>query len=141
MGDYVKRLRQEQIDCEGYDGNPSTPQITGGVGKIADLSQPLDLNRSFDWVLSLEVGEHLPQEYETTFIENLDRHSSRGIVLSWAVIGQGGHGHFNERNNSYIKGVMAQYGYLNDLAAESGLREQSTLEWFQNTIMVFRRGR
>ncbi len=139
MGDYVKALRASGIDCEGYDGNPDTFQMSGGVAGVKDLSKPFDLQKKFDWVLSLEVGEHLPKVYETIFIENLHRHNAKGIVLSWALEGQGGDGHFNEQNNDYVKKVMAQYGYVNDQEAENELRRQSTLPWFKNTIMVFRK--
>jgi cyclopropane fatty-acyl-phospholipid synthase-like methyltransferase len=97
------------------------------------------LRKQFDWVLSLEVGEHLPKEFERIFIENLHRHNVKGIVLSWALKGQGGEGHFNEQNNGYIKELMAQYGYVNDIAAENALRNEAMLWWFRNTVMVFRR--
>ena len=139
MGDYVKVMHYYQIHCEGFDGNPNTYNLTGGVGHVADLSQPLDLDQKYDWVLSLEVGEHLPKAYEKTFIENLDRHNTYGIVLSWAVKGQGGYGHFNEQNNDYVKDLLAQYGYINDIEAENELRRRSTFSWFKNTVMVFRR--
>ena len=95
-----------------------------GGPHVIDLSEPIDLGKKFDWVLSLEVGEHLPKKFERIFIENLDRHNLRGIVLSWDLKGQGGYGHFNEQSNEYIKSVMATYGYANDIAAESRLREK-----------------
>jgi hypothetical protein len=135
--DYVKILRSHQIFCEGYDGNPDTFKLSGGVARVADLSQPLDLGKKFDWVMSLEVGEHLPKEFEKTFIENLSRHALHGIVLSWAIQGQGGFGHFNEQDNDYIKSVILPYGYTNDIYAENMLRNYSRLPWFKNTIMVF----
>ena len=56
----------------------------------------------------------------------------------WAVKGQGGTGHFNEQNNDYIKRIFAQLGWYNDLEAENQLREQATVSWFKNTVMVFR---
>ncbi len=139
MGDYMRVILDHQIPCEGYDGNPDTPRLTLGLGLVLDLSEPVDLGKRFDWVLSLEVGEHVPPEFETTFIENLDLHNTKGIVLSWAVKGQGGFGHYNCQDNEYIKELFAQYGYLNDPAAEEELRRRSTFFWFKNTLMVFRR--
>jgi len=139
MADYVKVLQENQFECEGYDGHPDTPKLTQGRAKVQDLSKRFDLNKRFDWVLSLEVGEHIPFKYERIFIENLVRHNTKGIVLSWAERGQGGNGHFNERENWYIKKVLAKYGYTNDLTAENGLRAQTSLGWFKRTIMVFRK--
>ena len=138
-GDYVKVLLSNQIDAIGYDGNPDTPKMTDGVGHVLDLSKSFDLNRSFDWVLSFEVGEHLPKEYERIFIENLNNHNNKGIILSWAIEGQTGFGHFNERNNDYIKKIFTEYGYLNDLESENDFRMKAAIPWFKNTIMVFRK--
>ncbi|MCX6990628.1 MAG: glycosyltransferase family 25 protein [Chlamydiae bacterium] len=139
VGDYVKTLRQQEIQCDGYDGNPESPKISGGIVKVLDLSQSFSLEKRFDWVLCLEVGEHLPKKYETTLIENLHKHNAKGIILSWAVKGQGGYGHFNEQSNDYVKDMMSRYGYENDIEAETILRHSSSLPWFKNTIMVFRK--
>lgn len=139
--DYVKNFLRNDLSCEGYDGNPDTPKLSKGLAKVADLSAPFDLGKKYDWVISLEVGEHLPKQFERTFIENLDRHCKKGIVLSWAVKGQGGFGHFNEQNNDYIKNIMTQYGYANDIDAENTLRKSSKLWWFKSTVMVFRKNK
>lgn len=139
MRDYVKTLLAANFLCEGYDGNPDTYELSGGVADVQDLSEPFDLGDRFDWVLSLEVREHLPSLYESTFIENLDRHASKGIILSWAIKGQGGFGHFNEQDNAYVKAAMKELGYVNDVVSERKLRRQSSLPWFKNTIMVFRK--
>lgn len=137
-GNYTKLLGQE-INTDGFDGNPNTVELTNGLCSVLDLSQPVDLNREYDWVLSLEVGEHIPKEYETTFIYNLHRHNTKGIVLSWAIPGQGGHGHFNEQSNEYITEKFTELGYVRDQEKETVLRNSSTFFWFKNTIMVFRK--
>ena len=51
-----------QIDID--DGNPITPKMTGGIGKVLDLSKRFDLEKKFDYVISVEVAEHIPKEYE-----------------------------------------------------------------------------
>ncbi len=138
MGDYVKAFLTHELFCKGYDGNPNTYQLSKGVASVADLSKPLTLE-TYDWVMSLEVGEHLPKKAERTFIENLHRHNKKGIILSWAVKGQTGFGHVNEQNNDYIKQLMSEYGYVNDLEAEALLKKEASLRWFKNTLMVFRK--
>ena len=139
LGDYVKAFINAGFNCEGYDGNPDTYRITNGVAQVLDLSQPFDLYKKFDWILSLEVGEHLPKCYEECFIENLNKHNVSGIVLSWAIVGQGGFGHYNCQDNDYIKNIFLNLGYYNDVDAEQILRKKSSLSWFKNTIMVFRK--
>lgn len=140
IGAYVMQLRNRGIKADGYDGNPHTPEFTKGICQVQDLSQPFQLDKTFDWVMSLEVGEHLPQQYETIFIENLMRHAKKGILLSWAVKNQGGTGHFNEQDNDYIKAIFAKYGYINDLEAEKKLRDKAQCCWFSHSLMVFRKG-
>lgn len=139
MGDYLKVFLRDQIQCVGYDGNPDSAKMTNGLVQVLDLSQPFDLKKQFDWVLCLEVGEHIPKQYEQTLIENLDKHAKVGIILSWAIKGQGGYGHFNEQDNGYVKDLMAKYGYENDLEQEKYLRKCAYLPWFKNTVMVFRK--
>lgn len=138
-GDYVNYFLKNKIDAVGYDGNPVTEMASGGTCFVLDLSKPVYLDKQFDWVMSLEVGEHLPKEYEMIFIENLTRHVKGGLILSWAIKGQGGTGHFNEQNNDYIKEIFARFNWINDIEAENRLREQATTaDWFKNTLMVFR---
>lgn len=138
MGKYVQAFRNHGLDATGFDGNPNTPELTNNTCKVLDLSVPTQLE-PFDWVMSLEVGEHLPKTFEDIFINNLHNNNKCGIVLSWAVKGQGGHGHFNEQNNDYIKSKVCGLGYINDTESESTMRTMSSLSWFKNTIMVFRR--
>jgi len=139
MGNYVKTFRQKNINAIGYDGNPNTPELTNNLCDVLDLSIPKIFDEPFDWVMSLEVGEHLPPQFEDIFINNLHNNNKYGIILSWAIIGQGGHGHVNEKNNDYIKSKICKLGYANDVKSENKLRRDSTLGWFKNTIMVFRK--
>ena len=139
MGKYVETFQKNDIDAIGFDGNPNTPELTNHRCKILDLSVPITFDEPFDWVMSLEVGEHLHPEFEDIFMHNLHSNNKHGIVLSWAIKGQGGHGHFNEQNNDYIKSKICELGYLNDIKSENKLRKDSSLYWFKNTIMVFRK--
>jgi cyclopropane fatty-acyl-phospholipid synthase-like methyltransferase len=139
LGNYVAHFVENGIDATGYDGNPKTPELTSGRCKVLDLAEPVLFETPYDWILSIEVGEHLPPEYEDIYIHNLHNNNKRGIVTSWALEGQNGLGHFNERNNDYIKQKFLALGYTNDVEVENQLRESSSLWWFKNTIMVFRK--
>lgn len=93
LGWYGKALLAEDNDgyrvasYKAFDGAENVDVVfPDGFVEHLDLSQPVYLSPK-DWVLSLEVGEHIPAEHEKTFIENLHRHNKKGIVLSWAVEG------------------------------------------------------
>ena len=137
QGRYTLSMIKEGIDCHGFDGNPHTPEITNEACRVRDLTK--DYDDAYDWILCLEVGEHIPQIYEKAFIKNIDKNNKKGIILSWAVEGQGGEGHVNERNNNYIKELFLNLGYINDTQSEKSLRESCDFPWLKNTIMVFRK--
>ncbi|KAF8070957.1 hypothetical protein HT031_001038 [Scenedesmus sp. PABB004] len=115
-------------------------EATHGFVQFADLTVPLFLGRTFDWVMSLEVGEHIPHELESVFLDNIARHASVGVLLTWAVPGQGGHAHVNNHPNEYVVEQMTRRSFELDPAATSRLRGVATLGWFKGSFMVFRRG-
>jgi len=126
-----------------YDGNPNTEKISQGKCKVADFSKYQTLG-VFDWVLSLEVGEHIPQDYEHIFINNLVSHARHGIILSWAIPGQGGDGHVNCQTNDYVRTRIARHDFKYDVNSTEFLRRMASPYpevgyWFSSTIMVFRR--
>ncbi|XP_047481144.1 uncharacterized protein LOC125033652 [Penaeus chinensis] len=122
----------------GWDGAANIGVLSKGVIEPIDLADPVDLQRRFDWVMSIEVGEHIPAKAEEVFVDNLVRHACKGVVLSWAVPGQGGHNHVNTRSNDYVKSKMADRGLVADDEAEKRIREAVKIVWFKDTIMVFR---
>jgi hypothetical protein len=136
-GDYVKTLLSKGLRCQGWDGNPMTPEISGGICRVMDFSKPANIGLH-DLVMSLEVGEHIPKKFESQFITNLTEASVRWIILSWAIPGQGGVGHFNEQSNMYIINEMENRGFKIQPSLSLTLRQRSTLPWFKNTLMVFR---
>jgi hypothetical protein len=137
MGDYSRYFIENGIICEAYDGNPNTVSLTRGIGKVLDLSEEFNLQKKFECVLSLEVGEHIPKEFEQIFIDNITKHVSKILILSWAVVGQGGDGHVNCQNNDYVIDQITKRGFSFDLPKTITLRSNSTLPWFRDTILVF----
>ncbi|GAG88294.1 unnamed protein product [marine sediment metagenome] len=137
-GAYTNAFNSTGFDCTGYDGSPLTPELTNNTCHIKDFSETVDLGK-FDLVLCLEVGEHIPLQYEQTFIDNLCRAAKNNIVLSWALVGQGGDGHVNCRNNDYVITEMAMRGFKIDIEKSNLLRSKATLSWFKNTIMYFKK--
>src|SRR5690242_16630203 len=66
MGTWLAAFRRRGVeDVVGVDGSPVPPdllQIPPDRFLVRDLSKPLDLGRTFDLALCLEVAEHLPKE-------------------------------------------------------------------------------
>jgi hypothetical protein len=140
LGKYVLSLRKAGLECDGYDGNPHTPVLTDGVCKTLNLAQPVQLEKQYDCVISLEVGEHVPKEYESTFLDNLSANATVTIVLSWAIPGQEGDGHVNCHANSYIIYQLWKRGFVFQPRWTALIRANASLYWFKNTLMVFCKG-
>lgn len=139
VGKYVTYLQESGIDCDGYDGNKSVERFTFGVCKSWDLTTPRTLERKYDWVLSLEVAEHIPAEHEKTYIQNLVSNSMEGIVLSWATPDQGGDGHVNGKDRDDVIYLLSLHGFEVDEEWTGYLQTNATLSWFKKNIIVFRR--
>ena len=102
-----------------------------------DLTLPQYWLPRYDWVLTMEVMEHIPAKHETVALDNIDRAAGRGVVLSWAVPGQPGFHHINNRSPTYVTQAMFGRGLTLDLKASLALRSKTTFRVLQNNIMVF----
>lgn len=138
-GAYTRYLKDhgdyEQLAC--YDGNPYTAEISNGLCGTFDLTQSWEGKR-YDGVLCLEVAEHIPEEYEIYLLSNLKKITGKMLILSWAIPGQGGHGHVNNRSNAAVIAKLYPEFSL-DLKSTEKLRQNFELLWFGNTIMAFTR--
>lgn len=138
-GAYVDFLNTHGFNVVGIDGNPNTNKFHPCCSQ-ANMSEALSLRQPpFDWVLCLEVGEHIPPQYEEVFLNNLERNCTKGVVLSWFPEEGHGIGHFNPRENDYVKQKMLERGFLCDEMAERNLRAECTHWWFISSLMVFKR--
>jgi hypothetical protein len=145
-GYYTKYLNDRGIFSIPIDGNPHTAEfLANSLLFVVDLSKPIgSLFSPTDWAICLEVGEHIPQEYEEVFFDNIDKLNKKGIILSWAVKGQGGDGHVNCKDNDEVIKEMRRRGYNYDEAQTWKIRESAAMYptpcyWFKQSLLVFRR--
>jgi hypothetical protein len=122
---------------DSFDGAPYCEETTDGRVQFLDLSVPIYHLKKYDWIVSLEVAEHIPQEYESIYLDNLVRHATQGIILSWSRIGQGGHSHVNNRNFDYVKQQVEKRGFKHDLTSSNVLKNGTNLSWIRNNVNVF----
>lgn len=136
-GAYVDFLNNHGIWCIGYDGNPSTPHFSPRCHHL-DLSAPVEVG-SAECVISLEVGEHIPAQYEEAFITNLTKHTEKFLILSWFPNKGEGIGHVNERSNDYVREKIEAWGFEFMPDVTKQLRESSKLWWFSLSVLVFKK--
>lgn len=136
-GEYVKIMSRRGLDARGVDGNEKASEFCKFCS-TADITNPLKLDRTFDAVISLEVGEHIPKDLEIGFIFNLVRQNPKQIILSWFPYEGEGVGHVNPKPNHEVKKIMSMLGYISDDQVEIKLRTVATRWWFKISLLAFR---
>ena len=80
------------IRWHGVDGAERVEEVTGGHVEFAELTDgvPRHLRAlKWDWVISIEVAEHVPREGEAAFMRSVMMpQPTEGVLLSWAGLGQ-----------------------------------------------------
>ena len=135
IGGYGRALldRDARFKWTGYDAAGNIEEASAGFVHYFDLTTPLSLPRA-DYVMSLEVGEHVPPLHEMMVIRNLHAHNCRGIVLSWAAPRKAGVGHVNTHTDAYLRGIFSQLGYRVNEQRTSMLRENRTRAAFASAF-------
>ena len=115
IGEWLQAFRQHGVeDYLGVDApyiDPSLLVIPGDNFLPHDLTTPLQLDREFDLVISLETAEHLAPEAAETFVESLAR-LGPVILFSAALPHQGGVHHVNEQWPDYWREKFARRGFV-----------------------------
>lgn len=147
LGYYLSRLKEAGFEkLTGYEGEiPHHGKFLNIFDNIKqhDLTFPLDYKTHEKGnIICLEVGEHIPGHFQHWFLENLTQICNNKLILSWAVRGQPGHGHFHCLNNEEVIISLEIRGFVylkNDtISARSSIVSNIT-PWFKNTLMVFQK--
>jgi SAM-dependent methyltransferase len=129
---------QEILGIDFHAGDLLKIPSTSYVQK--QLAQPFSLPRKYDLAISLEVGEHLPEESAQGFVQSLTSLSS-AVLFSAAIPSQGGTGHINEQWPDYWAALFERF----DFTAVDCIRprfwdnEGVTCYYAQNAILYVRR--
>ena len=137
-----KQLLLETGKLKGYDafdGAPFSEKTSEGRVNFLDLTLPQYGLPVYDWIISLEVAEHIPNEYEHTFIDNIVRHAKEGVVLSWAKPGQGGYSHVNNKPFEYVQNLFESLGFKHNQVESQKLKQAAVLGWLKLNTNVYKR--
>jgi len=124
---------------DAYDGAPFSEESTNGAVRYLDLSVPQLWLPPYDWVVCLEVIEHIPAEFESVVLDNVIRPAIVGVIISWALPTQPGGMHVNARPAEYVEEQLTRRGLTIDVDATLRLRNGSELSWFQQNTVVYRK--
>lgn len=125
------------VEAFAFDGIPRVAEITEGRVQELQLGVPFDLGRSFDWVLSLEVGEHLPKEAANTFLSNIARHARVGAIISWATPDFPSPYHPNTLPVEESTRLIEGHGFRQAPGLTQKLRDTAETDWLKQTAAVY----
>lgn len=141
LGTWLRVFREHGVeDVVGVDGDyvvRAGLSIPPDRFVAHDLAQPLELGRTFDLAVSLEVAEHLPEAAAQTFVDSLSR-LAPAILFSAAVPSQDGVNHVNTQWPTYWRALFAPRGfrlvdYVRPLIWENGDVEF----WYRQNVLLF----
>lgn len=135
-GNYVRELREAGINAFGFD---ATPGLQSDMIEELDLARPQNFKEPPGNVLCLEVAEHIHPEDEQHFIANLQQICGDKLALSWALKGQGGRRHVNERARQDVLNLMETAGFYYDPERAMKLGTAASISWFKNSLYAFTR--
>lgn len=111
IGHYVEALSLQGHLCAGIDGIEGIDQLSGGKVQHYDLTQPVTWSPKADWALFIEVGEHIPAQFEQIAVDNVAGAATEGLIVSWAYPGQRGRDHINCREQAWVVRQFAERGW------------------------------
>lgn len=138
---HALKARHANIKYQGYDAAGNVEEFTNNFIRFFDLSIPFKKIRT-NWVMSIEVGEHVSHEQEAMVISNLHAHNCQGIFLAWARLAQGGDGHINNHSEEYLIKLFEELGYILDRSLTHAIRTLSsfgTRSFLAHNALVFNR--
>jgi SAM-dependent methyltransferase len=136
LAEFARQGIEDVYGVDGPDVRVDQLEIAPDRFEVADLTQPVNMARTFDLVISLEVAEHLPETAADTFVASL---VSLGAVIlfSAAVPHQGGVNHLNEQWPRYWAERFGAHGYVTVDALRATFWDDERVEWWYAQNMLF----
>lgn len=127
-------------DIVGIDGeyvDRKMLQISGENFISRDLKEPFSLDRKFDLVMSLEVGEHLPTNKSSTLVDNLVRHGNM-VLFSAALLEQHGTYHINEQLPEFWAKFFTDRDFVAvDIIRDKVWNNDQVEWWYRQNIVLY----
>lgn len=140
IGYYLDHLKKNNFtDLVGYEGVVPQNQIFENI-KSQDFTKQFDIEKKGN-VICLEVGEHIPAQYQNIFLDNVTNACDNILVLSWSIRGQLGLFHVNCLNNDEVIHEVEKRGFvfLNNDSWTARKSIGTACDWFKNTILIFKK--
>jgi hypothetical protein len=130
---------QELLGLDGPWVDGSTLLIPQAQFRQWNLSERVDVGRTFELAMSLEVAEHLDSRYARQFVHSVCKLAPI-VLFSAAIPKQGGEHHVNEQWPMYWRDLFAEEGYVTLDPFRAGLLHDDSVDWWyrQNVFLMVR---
>jgi SAM-dependent methyltransferase len=146
-GVYVDAFRRRGVEVVAIDGVECPPDLGFPVDLVKrDFTRPFENEWGrFDFTLSLEVAEHIPERFADAYLDNLVKLSDV-LVLSAAPPNQGGTHHVNEQPKRYWVAKLADRGFRYDRKStgvflEACKNDPPAYGWIYQQISIYERAK
>lgn len=138
LGGYIRMFQEwGATEVFGIEGFPPDDLLLSKESFLQhDLTQPLDLQRTYDLVICAQVAEHINEQYEEVVIETIHRHARNRILFSAAEINQPGIGHINCKPISHWLALWEKRGWVPDAFDSIAVRSLATFSWLRRNPVV-----
>lgn len=138
IGGYIQSYQKWGADyvfgVEGFD--PKEDFLVPDHFLQFDLTKPLDLGKTFDLVLCVEVIEHIESHESDNLLKSIASHARKVVVFSAGRPGQPGIGHVNCQPISFWIDKWRMLGWEPDPFISSVTRALATYHWFRRNLIV-----
>lgn len=142
-GAYLRYIKDKAENVSIYGVEPYAEDHAGlKIENIVskDLTEEFDLDAKGN-LICLEVLEHIPADLESRAIDNIVKHCDNYLVVSWAHIGQNGHGHINCKAIEDVVSLFESRGYLFLHKESDEIRKAAWIGWLKTNLCVFKKPR
>lgn len=102
-----------------------------------DLMEPMNLKRSYDLTICVEVAEHTLPEKTEIFVENIDKITEKALIFSSAGSPLKGTGHINCKEFSFWKNLFKECGLIYSKGLTKEFRKEMYVEEYVTRYQKF----
>jgi len=126
-----------------YEGkSPYNEAVIRSLGDadLLDPTQFFDLGTTYDWVVCLGLGGFFSQGTEAALIDNISRHATSGVIVTWFSPIHLSPNILSPLTESEIETLFLAEGLTRDLVTEQILRASANpLNFWPQILYVFRK--
>lgn len=138
VGTWLKIFKRCGCKIKGFDGNGYEERLKINKDEFEQINftKPYCTDKKYDIALSLEVAEHIPEKYLSTYMKTLTNFSDI-VIFSAAIPFQMGQGHINEQYPSYWIKKFSEMNYsCIDIIREKIWNEKNVCHYYKQNIFL-----